>query len=41
MDIKMIMNLIEFFLIAALGFSIGWGIRDIYINLKSYFKGDL
>jgi len=39
--VDLFINMIQFLFFAFASFSLGWGLRDIYINLKSYFKGDL
>lgn len=39
--IDLLINSIQWFFIAFASFSLGWGLRDIYVNLKSYLKGEL
>jgi len=39
--VDLFMNIIQFLFFVFASFSLGWGLRDIYVNLKSYLKGDL
>tara|TARA_B110000858_G_C17419059_1_gene300265 strand:- start:194 stop:313 length:120 start_codon:yes stop_codon:yes gene_type:complete len=36
--IDLFLNIVQFMFIGVLCFACGWGLRDIYVNLKEYME---